>query len=389
VATEVIMPALELVQDTGRVVRWLKSEGDEVSSGEALIEIETDKVTVEIEAPASGLLSGVRAREGEDVPVGEVIALILSPGEAPPSGDGAASRSSPVEPAGAGGAEPSRKLASPLARRRAREAGVDVATVEGTGPGGAVTAADLDAAVAHAEQEPSAGEPARVAGPGDPVEQRITPGPVWRRMAERTTASWTRAPHFYLFRDVRADRLSDWHDTFGDEVSLTDLLVRLVAEALARHPEANARWEEGTVIRPGEVNVGIAVAVDEGLVVPVVRGAEGLSVPNIAERRRALVDRARRGALKPEDVRGGTFTVSNLGMYGIDAFAAIVNGPQAAILSVGRMADRVIALDGRPAVAPCIGLGLSCDHRALDGARAARFLETLAGLIEEPFELLR
>ena len=385
-ATEVVMPALELAQEKGRVVRWLKSEGDEVSSGEALMEIETDKVTVEIEAPASGLLSGVRAREGDEVPVGEVIALILTPGEAPPSRDGAAPRSAPV---GAAAPEPSRKPASPLARRRAKEAGVDVATVEGTGPGGAVTAADLEPAVTRGAKQPGTGEIARKAAPRSAPGERITPGPVWRRMAERTTASWTSAPHFYLFREVRADRLAAWRDSFGDGVSHTDLLVKLVAKCLRRHPEANAGWDAGAVVRFGDVNVGIAVAVDDGIVVPVIRQADRLLIAEIAERRKDLVDRARRGALEPEDVQAGTFTLSNLGMYGVDAFAPIVNRPQAAILSVGRIAERVIALGGRPAVVPCVGLGLSCDHRALDGARAARFLATLAGLIEEPLELLR
>jgi pyruvate dehydrogenase E2 component (dihydrolipoamide acetyltransferase) len=224
------------------------------------------------------------------------------------------------------------------------------------------------------------------AGPG--TEERLATSPIWRRMAERTTASWTSVPHFYLFRDVRADRLVAWRDSLGSEASLTDLLIRLVAAALRRHPEANARWDDGSIVRAGQVNVGVAVAVDDGLVVPVIGDADGLSVAQISERRRDLVDRARRGALRPEDMQGGTFTVSNLGMYGVDAFAAVVNGPQAAILSVGRVVDRVVAVDGAPRVLPCLGLGLSCDHRALDGARGAGFLGSLGDLIEEPLELL-
>lgn len=207
-------------------------------------------------------------------------------------------------------------------------------------------------------------------------------------MVERTTASWTSAPHFYLFRDVEAERLADWRasiETAGDgRVTVTDLLVKLAADALVRHPEVVARWERGRVVRWSEVNVGIAVAVEDGLVVPVIHGADRLTVREIADRRGGLVARARAGGLRLEDVGDGTFTLSNLGMYGVDVFAAVLNPPQAAILSCGRISERVVAVDGRPAVRRAMTLGLSCDHRALDGARAARFLDTLAASIEDP-----
>jgi pyruvate dehydrogenase E2 component (dihydrolipoamide acetyltransferase) len=245
--------------------------------------------------------------------------------------------------------------------------------VQGTGPGGAVTAADLDAALAA--------RPATAAG--DAVEV----GPVWRRMVEHVSASWT-APQFSLTRDVDADRLVGWRAVLGDDVTLTDIVVWHCAKALARHPEVNARWEGDAPRRIDEINVGVAVAIDDGLVVPVVHGANGLEVREVAARRRDLVARARDGSLRPEDVQGGTFTVSNLGMFGVDAFAAIVNGPQAAILAVGRVADRVVAVDGRPGVRPRMSLTLSCDHRVLDGARAARFLGSLAELVEEPLRLV-
>jgi pyruvate dehydrogenase E2 component (dihydrolipoamide acetyltransferase) len=207
-------------------------------------------------------------------------------------------------------------------------------------------------------------------------------------MVEHVTASWLSAPHFYLSRDVDAEHLVAWRATFDDHVTLTDLLVWLVARALERHPEANARWVGDAPRWIAEINVGIAVAVDDGLIVPVVHGANRLEVREVADRRRDLVARARSGGLRPEDVQGGTFTLSNLGMFGVDAFAAVVNGPQAAILAVGRVADRVVAVDGRPAVRPRMSLTLSCDHRVLDGVRAARFLETLAEVAEEPLWLL-
>jgi pyruvate dehydrogenase E2 component (dihydrolipoamide acetyltransferase) len=211
---------------------------------------------------------------------------------------------------------------------------------------------------------------------------------IWSIMAERTAQSWASAPHFYLLREVDAGRLASWRsvarDRAGRDVSVTDLLVRATAAALARHPQANAAWADGSIRLNDEVNVGIAVAVEDGLVVPVIHGADRLGVGEIAARREDVVKRAREGALRPEDVDRGTFTISNLGMYGVDAFNAVVNAPQAAILAVGRIVERVVPVDGAPAVRPMMALTLSCDHRVVDGARAARFLSELAALIEEP-----
>ncbi len=382
-ATEVIMPALGVSQETGRVLRWLKAAGDEVAAGEPVVEIETDKVTVEMESPAAGVLAEIQATEGQDVPVGQVIGLILQPGESPPersvaapAGDGPGGARRSIAPAasasgaGARAAGTGRAAASPLARRRAKEAGIDLGDVLGSGPGGAVTAADLDAAIAA------------IAPSGETAEA----SPTWRRMAEHVSASWV-APHFSLSRDVDAGALLSRRAELGEEVTLTDLLVWVSAGALERHPEVNARWEDGAVRRVAEVNVGIAVALDDGLIVPVVRDANRLDVHGLAERRRDLVHRARAGSLRPEDVQEGTFTISNLGMYGVDSFTAIVNGPQAAILAVGRVADRVVAVQGHPVVRPRMQLTLSCDHRVVDGARAARFLDTLSMAVEEPSRL--
>jgi pyruvate dehydrogenase E2 component (dihydrolipoamide acetyltransferase) len=433
--TSVIMPALELAQETGKVIRWLKSAGDRVAKGEPIVEIETDKVTTEIEAAASGILREITAQEGDVVPVGQPIAIIVEMGEharaaaAVPAQPGAGAAPRVEAAAGAIKASPlarkiaeqhgvdlarvktasgkiekadvlayveSRKVAtagngarlaaaSPKARRLARERGLEVAALLGSGPRGAVLSADVPAAPTPSPPE---GERAMVRGraDGEPV------GTVWRIMAERMTASWTSAPHFYLFREVTAARLIAWKEQVakrgGARVTYTDLLVKLVAAALSQHPGANASWRDGRIARHADINIGLAVAVEDGLIVPVIHRADTLSITEIAARREDLVTRGQAGKLRPADIQNGGFTISNLGMYGVDAFSAIVNPPQAAILAVGRIADRVVAVNGQPAVQPTMMLSLSCDHRALDGARGAQFFGALADLIEEPLALL-
>lgn len=247
---------------------------------------------------------------------------------------------------------------------------MDLAALQGSGPGGAVRAADVQ----------------------DTRERPSTLSTAWRLMAERTTQTWTTTPHFFLVREAAAERLIAWREraqaNSGADITYTDLLVRLVAPALRRHPHVNARWEQGGVVRLDAVNLGIAVATEEGLVVPVIHDADRLTVGEIAARRADLVARAREGRLRPADITGGTFTISNLGMYAIDAFTAVLNAPQAAILAVGRIARRVVVLDDRPAVRPTLVLTLSCDHRVVDGARGARFLEDVADLLEEPVSLI-
>jgi pyruvate dehydrogenase E2 component (dihydrolipoamide acetyltransferase) len=449
--TNVIMPALELAQETGKVLRWMKAPGDPVRKGEPIVEIETDKVTVEIEAPASGILSNVTAREGDVIPVGQTIALIAEAREAPltrPSphrGEGETAKPGlgrePGEGEGIIKASPlarriaeehgvdlahiktasgkiekadvlafveSRKAAvpgnggagrlvaaSPKARRLAAERGIDLGALRGSGPGGAVLTVDVPLTTQPLTlPSPQRGEgiepPRRGESVGAP--QRESVGTVWRIMAERMTASWTTAPHFYLVREVNVARLRSWLETArkrtGARITYTDLLVKLVAATLARHPRVNVSWKDGVLERHAEINIGLAVALPDGLVVPVIARADTLGLGDIAARREDLVSRAQAGKLRPADIQGGVFTISNLGMYGVDAFSAIVNPPQAAILAVGRIADRVVAVDGQPAVQPTMVLTLSCDHRALDGARGAQFLGALADLIEEPLALL-
>ena len=448
--TNVIMPALELAQETGKVLRWMKAPGAPVRKGEPLVEIETDKVTVEIEAPASGVLSSVTAREGDVIPVGQTIALIADSSEVPltpPSGAGLPGlsstvspprreqASSTVSPPGRGPGEgvikasplarriaeehgvdlahiktasgkiekadvlafvESRKAAvpsnggagrlvpaSPKARRLAAERGIDLGALHGSGPGGAVLAVDVPTG-------PLTTGPLTL--PSPQRGERESVGTVWRIMAERMTASWTTAPHFFLVREVSVARLQAWRETArkqsGARITYTDLLVKLVAATLARHPRVTVSWKDGALERHPEINIGLAVALPDGLVVPVIARADALGLAEIAARREDLVGRAQAGKLRPADIQGGVFTISNLGMYGIDAFSAIVNPPQAAILAVGRIADRVVPVNGQPAVQPTMVLTLSCDHRALDGARGAEFLGALADLIEEPLALL-
>jgi len=423
-------------QDTGKIVQWLKAEGEQVAKGEPLVEIETDKATVEIEAPADGTLTRVSAVAGDDVPVGNVIAIILAAEEVSsavgvqPSVEtnqqSALNRApSPLasriaaehnldlnqvrsagkriqkadvltylqdqEKAVATSTSPRLTMASPKARRLAAEQGRDLVAIKGSGPGGAVLAADVWAAFTQAPP------PVEVAGavPSEATangSDTLALSNTWRIMAERTTQSWTSIPHFYLVREVNASRLIAWREQIlkrsAEKVTYTDLLVKIVAAALRLHPRLNAAWDEGKITLKQEVHVGLAVAVEEGLVVPVIHLADTLDLSEIARQRVKLAAKARAGQLRLQDISGGTFTISNLGMYNVDAFNAIINQPQAAILAVGRIAERVVPVNGQPAVRPMMVLTLSCDHRAVDGARGAQFLDTVATLIEEPLGLL-
>ncbi|TMC90925.1 MAG: 2-oxo acid dehydrogenase subunit E2 [Chloroflexi bacterium] len=220
----------------------------------------------------------------------------------------------------------------------------------------------------------------------------LTLGNTWRIMTQRTTQSWTSVPHFYLVREVNASRLITWREQIlkrsVEKVSYTDLLVKIAAAALRMHPRLNASWNEDKITLKQEVHIGIAVAIEEGLVVPVIHQADTLSLEEIAHRRRELTAKAQDGKLRPQDISDGTFTISNLGMYNVDAFNAIINQPQAAILAVGRISERVVPVHSQPAVQPMMVLTLSCDHRAVDGVRGAQFLDTVATLIEEPLGLL-
>jgi pyruvate dehydrogenase E2 component (dihydrolipoamide acetyltransferase) len=393
-AFSVVMPALEMAQETGKLVAWRKVEGERVAKGEPLLEIETDKAVLEVESPADGILAGVSVQAGAVVPVGKTIAWIVSPGEAPPSevvSSGSQVHSAteltraaaPVIPTPAAG--PGLQI-SPKARRLAKEHGVDITSLRGSGPSGEILASDV---LAAAESRSSSSSPA----PKD-VE---TPSSIGRLMAERTTQSWTTVPHFFVVREVDAGGLVEVRERLGSAIQQaqgiklthTDFLVALLARVLVNHPRLNASWG-GEVIRLNqEVNIGVAMAVGDGVVATVIHHANEADLGEIAVQRRDLTERARASRLRPSDIAGATFTISNLGMYQVDAFSAIISPPQAAILAVGSIADRVVPVDGRPAIRPMMTLTLSCDHRVVDGARAAVFLNEVAEAVREPEKWLR
>jgi pyruvate dehydrogenase E2 component (dihydrolipoamide acetyltransferase) len=357
-----------MAQETGKLVRWFKREGEAVTKGEPLMEVETDKAAVEVESPATGTLAGITATEGEDITVGLAIAMILAPGEslpeaqpkaaAAPSPRPAPSVAQAAPPAPVQAAVSGRLSASPKARRLAEERGVELSKVTGTGPGGAI----LEEDVLQARERPAA-------APAPETESAL-----WRAMAGNVTRSWREAPHFFVIREADAGALADERRRSPDGVTYTDLLLRCVAMALVKHPRMNGAAQE--------VNIGLAVAVPDGLIVPVIHGVDRLQLQEIAANRKQVVDRVKSGHLRSSDVSGGTFTVSNLGMYDVDLFTAILTEGQAGILAVGRIADRVVAREGAAVVRPTILMSLSCDHRRVDGARAAEFMQTLVGLIE-------
>lgn len=408
-AHSIVMPALEMAQETGKLISWRKKEGEAIGKGEPLLDVETDKAVVEIESPADGILAGVKAHAGDVIPVGQTIAWIVNPGEKIPVEAAAASgrrmdaapSPTPAAPTNVSAqtvsAPNSNTRISPKARRLAREHGVDLALVRGTGGEGEIQAEDILAFVAAGGSAGSGEATAQtksvqtVAHTTQPLSQ------VARLMAERTTQSWTTAPHFFVTREIDATALLAARGKFGPAIekergvklSHTDLLVAAVAHALAKHPIVNASWNGKGVQQNSEINVGIAMAVDDGVVVAAIPSTDKKKLGEIAATRRDLTDRARSGKLRPADIAGATFTISNLGMYQVDAFTAIIVAPQAAILAVGRIADRVVPVDGKPGIRPMLTLTLSCDHRVLDGARGALFLNDLAAAILEPQNLIQ
>jgi pyruvate dehydrogenase E2 component (dihydrolipoamide acetyltransferase) len=388
--TNVIMPALGVAQQTGTLLKWLKTEGQSVSKGEPLMEIETDKATVEIEAPASGVLSQVVAKAGDEVPVGQTIALILASGEAPPKNPKLAAATHVAKPVTAApvakaipaavsmALTPGRVLASPAAKRIAREKGIALTNLRGSGPEGSVLAADvLQATGAQAPE-----------GDGAAAEI-IAFSPMRRIVGARMTQSKQSAPHFYLSVDIDMSAVSklrtEWKDC-GDELvpSINDFILLACARTLKTFPSMNSSYTERGIKLSADINIGMAVALDEGLVVPVIRNAERLSLAELAIQSRDLVEKAQHKKLFPLDYEGGTFTVSNLGMLGVDSFIAIINPPQCAILATGRVAPRVVADEGMLAIKSMMTATLSADHRVIDGAIAARFLQAVKKLLEKP-----
>jgi len=429
VATKVHMEALSPTMEEGQLVKWLRSEGDQVASGDVLAEIETDKATMELVARGDGILRKIFVGPGGTAPVGAVIGVIAAKDEdisgitssagGSESGGGTASaavatkpepkqepRRAEAPPASgpprAAAAKPAPALpppasdtaenggrvkASPLARRLAADMGVDIARVQGSGPGGRVVKRDVEAAKAAGVQAPSVS-----AWVPDEAEYQDVPTSQMRKtIAKRLTTSIGPVPTFYLTVDIDMTRVIEARarinsilEADGLKVSINDLVLKAVAAALRRHPETNAQWQEGFIRRFNSVHLGVAVAIDEGLITPVVRNAHAKGVAQISAEVRELAGRARERKLVPEEYTGATFSVSNLGMLGIHEFTAIINPPEAGILAIGAMEETPVVVDGAVVVRPRMRVTMSCDHRVIDGATGARFLQTLRAMLEEP-----
>ncbi|MGQ9541701.1 MAG: dihydrolipoamide acetyltransferase family protein [Armatimonadota bacterium] len=405
---QVIMPKMGDGMSEGTILRWLKKEGDPVDAGDILAEIETDKASVELPADVSGKLAAIAAKEGETVPVGAVIAEILGEGEQPqvvPSAPAEAVAPEATAPTSERVQEETpaqeRVKASPLARRIAREAGIDLAMVKGTGPGGRIVERDVQQFLASGQTVPSPPitEPARPAAAvvetptltgGEPLSR------MRRLIAERTTLTKQTVPHFYVTMDVDMteamalrEKLNTALSEDAPKVSVNDLVTKACALALARHPRVNALYQNERIYLSNEIHIGIAVALPDGLIVPILRHCERKTLRQITAETRQLVEKARAGRLTPEEYTGATFSISNLGMYGVDEFIAIINPPAVAILAVGAVQKQPVALDDDTVVVRSrMKVTISADHRALDGAVAAEFLRELKAILENPYVMV-
>jgi pyruvate dehydrogenase E2 component (dihydrolipoamide acetyltransferase) len=410
-ATEIKLPRLGQGMESGTVVRWLKEEGDRVEKGEPLFEVDTEKVTQEVEADASGVLLKIAVEEGE-VPVGQIVAVIGEEGEDVPVAEPEAETEVDEEPEEEGSRAPARDeerergreaeavgeiapaepqpattdgrvKASPLARRIARERGIDLAQLRGTGPEGRIVAEDVE----RAEAAPRPAEaPAAVVGEAETEELSS----IRKTIARRLTKAWE-APVFQISMSADMTRAQELRERLVEltregetKPTISDLITKASAAALLRHPAVNAHYEDETITRFANANVGMAVATDRGLLVPVIRGADRLTLAEIAAARADLVERARSAKLQQQDLEDGTFTVSNLGMYGIGQFIAVLNPPQVAILAVGAIEEKPVVVDGEFDIKPMMNLTLTADHRALDGSVASEFLGTVRAFLKEP-----
>ncbi len=392
--TRIVLPRLTHDMQTGVIAEWYKRAGERVQRGDRLYAVETDKATADVEAEADGILAGIAAQPGDEVAVGATIAYLLAPGEALPESTAATAPApdrpppmtspapAPAEPAPAGNwPAPNaggRVVATPLARRLAREKGIDLRGVAGSGPHGRIVQADVWRAIERPGERP----------PAEALYEVIRETAIRQRTTARLTRMWGETPQYVL--DIAADMTEAirWREQTGGELSFTTLLVRAAAVALRRHPQVNSLWVEGELRRYHAVNVGVAMATGQGLFVPVIRDADRLTGREIQARLETLRARAEAGRLELSDLSDGTFTISNLGMYGVDAFTAVINPPQAAILACGRIVETPTVVDGAVVIRPLLHLRLTVDHRALDGAQAAPFLVEVKRLLETPYLLL-
>ena len=423
------MPKMGDTMEEGKILRWIKQEGDPVNKGESLAEVETDKVNIEIESFASGVLRKILVPEGASAPIGAGIALIGAPDEPLPDslsgngsvkasatkemekgttasegseqtlreakGDYRAKQTSVQSPTDAG--SQGRIFISPIARRIAEEQQLDYSRVEGTGPNGRIIKLDIEAALAQKQETLAPSTPAHLPILEATEATEIPLTAMRRTIAKRLSQSMQTAPHFYVTSVIDTGKLADLRRQINEyaqkepdpvKVSFNDLIVKAVAIALVRMPQVNVSFAEDRLILKKQVHIGMAVALELGLIVPVIRNADQRRVLAIARESQRLAELARSGKLRPEDFSGGTFTVSNLGMFDVDSFTAVINPPESAILAVGSITPTPVVVDGQVVVRDRMKVTLSSDHRAIDGATAARFLQEVKRLLEEPFGLL-
>jgi pyruvate dehydrogenase E2 component (dihydrolipoamide acetyltransferase) len=425
-ATNILMPALSPTMTEGTLARWLKQEGDTIKSGDVIAEIETDKATMEVEAVDEGVLGKILVPDGtQGVKVNDPIAVLVQAGEAAgaapkpapkqEAGETAAAvQNTPVAPAVAVSAQvptpvkanghagdADRVFASPLARRMAQQAGIDLASVHGSGPQGRIVRADIEALQGCGAAPAPVATPLPVARPMAPItaaHQKIPLSNVKKITARRLTEAKQTIPHFYVSIDVELDALlklrgdlnarspKDGVDAF--KLSVNDLLIKACAVTLRRVPKVNVSFTDEALILYNDVDISVAVSIPDGLITPIIRQADRKSVVAISNEAKTLIERARSGRLKPEEFQGGGFSISNMGMYGVREFAAIINPPQAAILAVAAGGPRAVVKDGQLAVANVMTVTLSVDHRAIDGALAAEFVAAFRAVVEDPLSLL-
>ena len=399
-AVAVIFPKLDEAMTSGKIVRWLKNEGDAVEKGEIILEIESEKTSFELEAEASGILSKVTAKEGDEVPIGTTIAYILKSGEKAPEIETPVKAEAKEEPPKAEAreeapkpaSEPREIKASPLARNIARENNVDLSLIAGTGPGGRITKEDV---LKFVEEGKAVAAPAPAATPAGTEEETVPLSTMREVIARRMTESF-QTPHFYLTVEVDALEIQKARQQLlpviegktGVRLTLTDLIIKAAAKALERNPAINCSYADGSMKLLKRIDIGLVTSVEGGLMVPVIRDANKKSLAEIAQARAELVQKAREKTLSKEEMTGSTFTISNMGMYDIDQFSAIIQPPEAAILAVGSVMEKVVARRGEMVIRPIMNLTLSIDHRVLDGALGAQFLQTVKNYIEDPVNLI-
>ncbi len=403
---EIVMPKLGLTMTEGLIVEWRKKEGDPVKKGDILFVLETEKVTYEVEAPEDGTLGRILVKEQETVPVGALVAYLLKPGEsavaitaapaAAPKAEAASPAPAAAPAAAAVPASPSggRVKASPLAKKVAREYGIDLAAVAGTGPGGRVLRQDVEKAKAAGIQKPAAASPAPAA---PAAEERLVPFTGMRRtIAKKMLQSKVESAQTYMSNTVDASRLQAYREEllpfvekkYGVRLTITDLMMKITGAALREHPVVNTRWTDKGILYLPEVHMGMAMALDEGLIVPVIKNINAKSLGQIAVDRTALIKKGKTNSFLPDDIKGSTFTLSAMGMFGIEQFTAIINQPENAILGVAAIIDKPVVVKGQIVIRPMMNVNLSYDHRTIDGAEAGKFMQTLKAFIEEPVLIL-